>query len=80
MEDETRATAELRATADSIRHDAERVARLETVKVGMDVQDPRVGSVSREVEQLAGELADKAKAERELAEAAASPTRETRAN
>lgn len=59
---------DLRATADSIRRDAEQVATLEEQKTVLDPADPRVVHISAKVERLAAGLQDKAVAERELAE------------
>ncbi len=59
---------DLRATADSIRRDAEQVATLEEQKTVLDPADPRVVHISEKVERLAAGLQDKAVAERELVE------------
>ena len=80
MKDETPTRDDLRATSDSIRHDAERVTRLETVKVSLDPRDPRVDSISREVEELASDLVEKAKVERDLAQEAKTSDNPGRAN
>jgi hypothetical protein len=58
---------DLKATADSIRRDAERLAQLEKQKSELDVEDPRVDQISADIEQLISQIADKGKAERELA-------------
>ena len=65
---DTPAQQDLKATSDSIRHDAERLAQLEERKSELDPGDPRVDQLSRDVETLIGDIADKGKAERELAE------------
>lgn len=59
---------DLRATADSIRRDAEQVAILEEQKTVLDPADPRLAGISEKVERLAAGLQDKAVAERELVE------------
>ena len=59
---------DLKATSDSIRHDAERLAELEKRKTELDPSDPRVDALSSEVERLVSNISDKEKAERELAE------------
>ena len=59
---------DFRATADSIRRDADRVKILEEQKRALDPTDPRVLILSEQVEQLAAGLQDKAAAEQELAE------------
>ena len=64
---QTPAQRDLKATSDSIRHDAERLAQLEKTKSELDPADPRVDEVSRDVERLISEIADKGKAESELA-------------
>lgn len=59
---------DLKATTDSIRGDAERLAQLEKAKSELDPSDPRVDELSRDVEKLIAEISDKGKAERELAD------------
>ncbi len=59
---------DFRATADSIRRDAERVKTLEAEKRDLDPSDPRVLLLSEQVEQLAIRLQDKTAAEQELVE------------
>ena len=59
---------DLRATTESIRHDAERLARVEQEKGELDPSDPRVDDLSRDSQKLIAEIEQKAKAERELAE------------
>jgi hypothetical protein len=58
---------DFRATADSIRRDAEQVKNLEEQKRALDPADPRVLILSEQVEQLAARLEDKTAAEQELA-------------
>jgi hypothetical protein len=57
---------DLRATAEAIQEDARQVEELEAEKLALDPADPRVVLLSEEVEALAGRLAHKAKAERDL--------------
>ena len=59
---------DLRATSESIRHDAERLAALEAEKSAIDPENPRVLELSREIEELTRRLAHEATAERELSE------------
>ena len=59
---------DLRATQESIRHDADAVTELEEQKGRMDPTDPRVEQISVRVERLAAALKDKAGAERALVE------------
>lgn len=57
---------DLRATAESIRRDAEQVKILEEEKEALDPTDARIPLLSEQVEHLTAELHDKAAAEREL--------------
>ena len=59
---------DLRATSDSIEHDAEKVAALERQKSALDPADPQVEVISKKVERLIAEMRDKAAAETALAE------------
>ena len=59
---------DLKATAESIRHDAERIVALEQEKLSLDAGDPRVDALSIEVERITARLKDKAAAEQDLAE------------
>jgi hypothetical protein len=66
MSDDAR--QDLKATSDSIRRDAERLAEIERRKTELAPSDPRVDELSSEVERLVSDISDKAKAESELAE------------
>jgi predicted RNase H-like nuclease (RuvC/YqgF family) len=57
---------DLRATEESIRHDAEHVKSLEEEKEALDPTDPQIAHLSEQVERLTARLKDKAVAEREL--------------
>ena len=59
---------DLRATEHAIRRDAERVKDLEDQKAALDPADPRVSSLSKQVENITADLKNKAAAERELSE------------
>jgi hypothetical protein len=59
---------DLRATQHSIRRDAERIKALEDEKGELDPSDPRVRSLSEQIERLAEGLRDKAAAETDLTE------------
>lgn len=59
---------DLRATAESIRRDAEQVKILEEEKEVLDPTDARIPLLSEQVERLTAELHDKAAAERELSD------------
>jgi putative ubiquitin-RnfH superfamily antitoxin RatB of RatAB toxin-antitoxin module len=54
------------ATAESLHEDAVRVAEIETEKQGLDVEDPRVDTLSHEAERLADQIKDKSRVERAL--------------
>lgn len=59
---------DLQATMESIRRDAELVRSLEEQKAALDPADPQVEGLSRRIEQLTSDMANKGEAERELAE------------
>lgn len=59
---------DLRATSESLEADAEHLAALEERKQGLDLTEPAMVELSREIERLVHEMADKSTAERELAE------------
>jgi len=58
---------DLRATADSIAGDAERLAAIEVEKQRLEVDDPRMVELSAESERLAARLKPKTSAELDLA-------------
>lgn len=62
------AEEDLRATAEAIQDDAVRLKELEEEKAGLEIDDPRVNDLSREIERLARGLAEKTTVERVLAE------------
>ena len=62
------AVDDLRATADSLLTDAERLARLEERKLGLDPTDPAAVELSREIEDLTEQIRREAIAEREIVE------------
>jgi hypothetical protein len=62
----TDAERDLQSTEASIRRDAQRIDALEAEKSELDPDDPRVASLSDQVERVAGGLEDKSVAEREL--------------
>jgi len=59
---------DLRATAEAIQRDAERILTLEDTKAALDPDDPQTVPLSEQVERVASELKNKATAERELSE------------
>jgi hypothetical protein len=58
---------DLRATADSIRSDASRLERLEDSKTDLATDDPTLRRLSTEAAEVGNELAQKTRAEEELA-------------
>jgi hypothetical protein len=58
---------DLRATADSIAGDADRLAAIEVEKQDLKVDDPRMVELSAESERLAARLMPKTSAELDLA-------------
>jgi hypothetical protein len=60
---------DLAATSDSLREDAREVVEIEDEKQGLAADDPRLTKLSREAERLAGQVQQKSRIERDLAEA-----------
>ena len=58
---------DLRATAESLQEDADRLKDLETTKEGLDPSDPKVLELAHEAKDLARSIADKANVELALA-------------
>ncbi len=58
---------DLRATADSIASDAERLAAIEEEKLTLPISDPRILELSAAAESIARNLVPKTVAERSLA-------------
>ena len=65
-----RAAAEqdLKATADSIRADAGRLATIEDDKLALDADDPQVGRLSDDAVELAERIVQQTTAERQLSQ------------
>ena len=59
---------DLAATSDSITEDARQVIDIEQEKRDLDAGDPRLTTLSREAERLAGQVEQKSRIERDLAE------------
>jgi hypothetical protein len=59
---------DLAATSDSLREDAREVVDIEEEKQDLDPGDPRLTTLSREAERLAGQVQQKSRIERDLAE------------
>ena len=62
---------DLRATTESIAHDAQRLRELELEKASLDVADPRLQDLSQEGRRLGERLARSTRAEEQLARLAA---------
>jgi hypothetical protein len=59
---------DLRATSEALEADAERLAELEDQKQRLELTEPAMVELSKEIELLVHRMADKATAERALAE------------
>ena len=59
---------DLAATSESLREDAGQIVDIEAEKEDLDSGDPRLTALSREAERLAGEVQQKSRVERDLAE------------
>ena len=59
---------DLAATSESLREDAGQIVDIEAEKQDLDAGDPRLTSLSREAERLAGDVQQKSRVERDLAE------------
>ncbi|HEY7600471.1 MAG TPA: hypothetical protein VH741_11135 [Candidatus Limnocylindrales bacterium] len=68
MDDEQ---ADLRATAEDMIDDSQRVEELERRKLGLDAADPRFAALAHEIEDLVARMARKAKVQSEIAADAA---------
>ncbi len=60
------AEEDLRATADAIARDAERLAAIEAEKTQLDISDPRMAELSAQAEAISRNLVPKTAAESEL--------------
>jgi len=60
---------DLAATSDSVREDARQVVEIEEEKRDLPAGDPRLTTLSREAERLAGQVEQKSRIERDLADA-----------
>jgi hypothetical protein len=67
----TELEADIKATAEDIATDAERVLQIESEKVRLRPDDPRLVELARESESLTAKMAVKAKAETALVDASA---------
>jgi hypothetical protein len=66
--DRAAAEQDLKATADSIRSDAGRLAALEDDKLALDADDPEVGRLSDDAIELASRIVKQTSAERQLSQ------------
>jgi hypothetical protein len=68
MSDDDERRDDLAATSESLQGDAERLVDIEREKQDLDAADPRVDALSIEAERVAGEIQDKSRIERDLAD------------
>ena len=66
MDDERPREDDVRATADSLVADADRLDDVEATKAQLDVQDPRLPALAAEATRLTREMAIKARIEERL--------------
>jgi hypothetical protein len=64
---------DIRATAEDLAADAQRIEEIELAKGHLDVDDPRMMELSAESERIARRMVPKTVAERELVDEAAAP-------
>jgi hypothetical protein len=68
MSDDDERRDDLAATSESLQGDAERLVDIENEKQTLDAADPRVDSLSNEAERIAGQIQQKSRVERDLAD------------
>jgi hypothetical protein len=66
--DEHERREDLSATSESLLSDARRITRIEEEKQDLDIDDPLLDKLSREAEQIAGEIQHKSRVERVLSD------------
>jgi len=66
--DEEQRREDLIATSESLKHDARRLFEIESQKEELDADDPRLDTLSRSAERLAGDIQQKSRVERALAD------------
>ena len=66
--DEEQRREDLIATSESLKHDARRLFEIESQKEEFDADDPRLDTLSRSAERLAGDIQQKSRVERALAD------------
>jgi hypothetical protein len=67
-QDEERRREDLAATSESLLSDARRITRIEEEKQHLDIDDPLLDKLSREAEEVAGEIQHKSRVERVLSD------------
>jgi len=66
--DEEKRREDLTATSESLKRDARRLFEIESEKEELDADDPRLDTLSRSAERLAGDIQHKSRVERALAD------------
>lgn len=66
--DEEQRREDLTATSESLKHDARELFEIESEKEQLDADDPRLDTLSRSAERLAGDIQHKSRVERALAD------------
>jgi hypothetical protein len=66
--DEEKRREDLTATSESLKQDARRLFEIESEKEELDADDPRLDTLSRSAERLAGDIQHKSRVERALAD------------
>ena len=66
--DEEQRREDLTATSESLKHDARKLFEIESEKEQLDADDPRLDTLSRSAERLAGDIQHKSRVERALAD------------
>lgn len=66
MSDSSQDEQDLRATTDSLRQDAARLAEIEEAKLGTDTADPRMDELSSLAEDLVAEMGEKSEVQRDI--------------
>ena len=66
--DEEQRREDLTATSESLKHDARKLFEIESEKEQLDADDPRLDTLSRSAERLAGDIQHKSQVERALAD------------
>jgi hypothetical protein len=68
MADDDERRDDLAATSESLQGDAERLVDIEREKQALDAADPQVDALSIEAERVAGQIQQKSRIERDLAD------------